>query len=206
MSKKESVIIKGNFFHSIYYRTFAITTSIRYCLSLFISGLLFFIVSLKVDSMDLTNILQVLASALLIISGYIFPFWNFEKADNFFRAFAKYLGLLYIFIIVTVIWITLCFNENNSKILIIIVPITLLEAYVMIRFVNSTLKPIIEIIDRISKEIKKRVEETNNDNKENKSFTYIKTICANISFVISFILSVLTFFTTVNNILSSFYN
>ena len=206
MSKKKSVIKRGNIFHSIYYRTFEVKKSLRYCLSLFISGLLFFIVSLKVDSIALTNTLQVFASILLIFSGYIFPFWDFEKVDNFFRAFAKYLGFLYFFIIITVIWITLCFNENNSKILIIIIPISLVEALVMISFFNFTLKPIIEIIGKISEEIKRKSEETNNDNNENKTFTYIKTICANVSFVISFILSILTLFTTVNNFVSLFHN
>lgn len=203
MCKNHQKIKKATMLHSIYYRTLPIKTALRYFLSLFISGLFFLAVSLQANSITIQNTLQVFSSFLIIVSIYVFPFWEIEKVDKMLNSFFKYIGLLLIFIIYTILWLAFCsVDTTHGMILIFIIPMSIIEIALIFSCVNYTLKPIINIISNISSEIRKKAE--NNDNKENKLLTYIKTFCANVSIIISFILTVITFLTTISNIFKPF--
>lgn len=203
MRQKTPKIKKANVIHSVFLRTLPTKKALQYCLSLFISGIFFLIVSLRASSITIKTTLQIFSSFLIIISIYVFPFFEIEKIDNFFHKFILYMGLLLVFIIYTLFWCALCLVDTSDiRILLFIIPTSIIEVLLTLYCVNYTLKPIINIISNISSEIRKKAE--NNDNKDNKLLTYIKTFCANVSIIISFILTVITLLTTFSNIFKPF--
>lgn len=196
MPNKTDKIRKANIFHSIRYKTLPIKTGLRYCISLFIAGLFFIAVSSRINSNIIQSTLQIISTFLFTVSIYLFPFLEFEKVDKFLNQFLKYIGLLLLSMVYSIFWFALCSLGTNSYALFFVIPSSIIEIVIIVPFINFTIKPIIEIVAKISSEIKER----SKNNGENPSMTYIKSFCANISVIISFILTLITFFTTINSI------
>lgn len=112
--------------------------------------------------------------------------------------FIKYFVLVVLTFIVTLVLISLCFLDKDvfvSPLLFLIIPISIIDMILIIISINYTLKPIQSIFKYISYTLKSRA----NENKENPIITYLKSSCANIAVIISFILSVLSFLSTIWN-------
>lgn len=199
MSNKTSKIKKATIFHSIYFKTLQVTKALRYSLSLFISGIIFMAFSSQINSDIIKSPLQILATILIILGIYSFPYLEIEKIDKFFNKFMLYLALFLFFLIYSMFWFALCSIDTSDKhILLFIVPLSIIEIVIMVPFINYTIKPIIDIISKISLEIKERAKK----NEESAYVTYLKSFCANVSIVISFILTVITFLTTISSIIN----
>lgn len=200
MKNKFPKIIKANIFHSMVFKTLPFDRALRYSLSLFISGLFFFVVSFNMNSELITEILQILSCFSIALCIYLLPFFNAEKIEKFFSKFILYMFFSIIFVIYTFFWLALCkidtTNVTNEKVIVaIILPISILELMFMVITANNILKPIMYIFSQISIILKKRAAE----NKERTLITYLKTLCANLSVIVSFILTITTFIITIYN-------
>ena len=195
MNNNAPKIIKANTFHSIIFRTLQFDRALRYSLSLFVSGLFFFIFSFNIHSDLIKEVLQILSCISIFLCIYLLPFFNADKIEKFFRKLFLYMVFSIIFIIYTFLWLAICqINTSNEKFIVtIILPMSLLELVIMVVTANNILKPIMYIFSQISIILKKRAEE----NKEGTLITYLKTLCANLSVIISFILTVTTFIVTI---------
>lgn len=198
MSKNK--VIKATIIHSICYRTLPIPKALRYCLSFFISGLFFFIISFKSEINSYSqSILQIFASLLIMISIYSFPYFEVEKIDKYVSSFLKYIGLLILFMLHSQFWYAFCSSETINNIIIVLTAIlSITEIFIIVPLINCTLKPLLFVINKISSEIKDKAK----SNEESCHITYIKTFCANVSIIISFVLTMITFFTTIGGLIN----
>lgn len=197
MDKRSKKIIIANTIHSIIFKTLQFNRALRYSLSFFISGLIFLFVSFNIISEPIKSILQIFACLSIILCIYVLPFFDIDKIDKFISRFIRYIGLSILFMIYTILWLAFCnvdtANENYT--VFIILPMSLIEMLIMVIAINNTLKPIMYIFSQISTMLKSRAEE----NKERTFITYLKTLCANLSVIISFILTLITFIVTICN-------
>lgn len=201
MCKKTTKIKKANIIHSICYRTLPVKTALRYSLSFFISGLIFIVVSSRITSDNIKSLLQIFSTTLIIFGIYSFPYLEIKEIEKFFNKFLLYTALLLFFIIYSMFWFAFCsVDTSNDYILLLIIPLSILEIVIMVPFINYTIKPIIDIISKISLEIKERAKK----NEESAYITYLKSFCANVSIIVSFILTLITLLTTINNIFKPF--
>lgn len=194
MENKSPKIKKANMIHSIVFKTLQFDRALRYSLSLFISGLIFLFVSFNIISEPIKNTLQMFAFFSILLCIYILPFFNAEKVEKFAQKFMQYMLFLIFFIVFTAFWIELCYiDTTNENIVLFIAPMSLVEIIIMVLIINLTLKPIMYIFSQISTMLKSRAEE----NEERTFITYLKTLCANLSVIISFILTIITFVVTI---------
>lgn len=195
MNNKSKKIIKANPIHSIVFKTLQFDRALRYSLSLFISGLFFLFVSFNIISEPIKGILQIFACLSIVLCIYLLPFFDIDKIDKFISKFIRYMAFFILFIVYTIFWLAFCNVDttNEDFTAVFILPMSLLELVIMVIAVNNILKPIMYIFSQISIILKKRAEE----NKERTFITYLKTLCANLSVIISFILTVVTFVITI---------
>lgn len=194
---KPPKIIKANIFHSMLFKTLPFARALRYSLSLFISGMFFFVVSFDINSESITEILQILSCTSIILSIYLLPFFDVDKIEKFLSKFIIYMFVSIFFVIYTLVWLAFCKIDitNRKFIVFIILLMSILELAFMVIAANNILKPIMYIISQISIVLKKHAEENN----ERTFITYLKTLCADLSVIVSFILTVTTFIITIYN-------
>ncbi|MBD5141957.1 MAG: hypothetical protein HDT25_11200 [Ruminococcus sp.] len=197
MENKSKKIKKANLIHSIAFKTLQFDRALRYSLSLFISGLIFLFVSFNIISEPIKSTLQIFACLSITLCIYLLPFFDTDKIDKFISKFICYTILSILFIVYTIFWFAFCNIDTATEdfFIIIIFIMSLIEIVSIVIVINNILKPIMYIISQISTILKKRAEE----NKERTFITYLKTVCANLSVIISFILTLITFVVTICN-------
>lgn len=195
MGNKTKKIKKANMIHSIVFKTLQFDRALRYSLSLFISGLIFLFVSFSIISEPIKSTLQIFACLSIILCIYLLPFFDIDKIDKFISKFIRYMILTILFIVYTIFWLAFCNVDTATEgfAIVFILPMSLIEMIIMVLAINNTLKPIMYIFSQISIMLKSRAEE----NKERTFITYLKTLCANLSVIISFILTLITFVVTI---------
>lgn len=112
--------------------------------------------------------------------------------------FIGYFILISLTFIITFFLITFCFLDRDvlvSSPPIFVILIAIIDMILIIISINYTLKPILSIFQHISYTLKARA----NENQESSIITYLKSFCANVAIIISFILSALSLLTTIWN-------
>lgn len=195
MGNNSNKIKKANVIHSIVFKTLQFDRALRYSLSLFISGLFFLFVSFNIISEPIKITLQIFACLSIVLCIYLLPFFDIDKIDKFISKFIRYMMLLILFILYTFFWFAFCQIDTATAdfVIIIIFIMSLVELGSMVIAINNILKPIMYIFSQISIMLKNHAEK----NKERIIITYLKTLCANLSVIISFILTLITFVVTI---------
>lgn len=195
---RKNKIKRANFIHRLVYKTFSDSELLRYSISCFIAGLFFVVISEKIELDIVKNILATIGCIPIALSYFLFPFIKNKDKDEYAMRFIKYFVLIVLTFTITLVLISLCFLDKDvfvSPLLFFIIPISIIDMILIIISINYTLKPIQSIFKYISYTLKSRA----NENKENPIITYLKSSCANIAVIISFILSVLSFLSTIWN-------
>lgn len=179
---------------SLVFRTYPVNKSVRYSISLFLTGIFLFFVSLKYNEIKFTEtLISSIGTVLIVASIYIFPFIDADKFDNFLIKFLKYLFLLCICISCNVFWFnTVVLQASNFLYSFFL---TMLEIIILVPTVNFTIQPIFFVCISISKKLK----ETSRNSEISELWTNTKILLANIGIIISFLFSLFSLINTVNN-------
>ncbi len=195
---RKNKIKRATFIHRLVYKTFPDSELLRYSVSCFIAGLFFVVISEKIELDIVKNILATIGCVPIALSYFLFPFIENKNKDKYVILFTKYFFLIILTFILTLVLISLCFQDKDvfvSHLLLFIIPISIIDIILIVISINYTLKPIQSIFKYISNTLKSKA----NENKENSVITYFKSSCANIAVIISFILSFLSFLSTIWN-------
>lgn len=193
MKNSNSKIKKEAFILKLVKRTLPNNQLLRYSIACFLAGFFFMTISTKTTITGIDNTIETIGCFAIVIGYYLFPFIQAQNKERYFYKFSIYILLLTITIFLTLFWIGCCFiNICNTYWLFIFILISIVDITFIIISVSSTLKPLMHIIQNISNKIKSKASE----NKENATITYIKSSCASISIIISCIISLISFITT----------
>lgn len=189
MKRKPTIIKKPNPFHIMLYKKIYPEISLQYCIATFITGLIFLIISISMNIEPTASIIQTLACSMFVVSIYYIPFLDYEEVNEIFKKLSKYLILLIVTLVYSIVWYTYC-NINANAILhtVLITLLSTEQLSLIVLCVFYPIKFIINLIKSIASKMKPSIENVD----EKKNITLTEKILTNANIIISLIISLIT--------------